>query len=223
MALRRRLEASEGLVHVLSGQVEALKSALGPYCTQDGTPPTNAVTLPLADTHISPAFEPNRRTPPPQQDLTDISSYFPPALTSSPSAGLPLSTPPHTDPLPAPSPPLHARLSSLTVALDATRAAHDALAHDTDTAHAQLGAEIGALRASLGGLRMFVAELSTALSGLRAERAPDDAPGAPHPPLGPGWQGRVYATPPFGPGMIGAGLPLTVPPITTPPAVPFKL
>lgn len=237
-ALRLRLEATEGLVRTLLGDMAALKSALGPFLpdTQPGSLGEPSPSSPLG----SPPVRQSQPSPS-TRNSADLASYFPPALPSSPAqvdANAVAATSPGVSasqdsggglnlgsPVPQPR-SLHAQMSSLTGSLEVITGEQEAYRRDTDAAHAQLGNEVGALRATVGGLRMYVSELSATMGALVAERGglPQDGGGLSGPQGAPSpWLGRPYGSPSYGPGFTHA-FP-TAPPfaLSSPPSVPVKL
>ncbi|KAI0311697.1 hypothetical protein OF83DRAFT_729379 [Amylostereum chailletii] len=220
-ALRQRLDASEGLVRVLMGEMAVMKRALGPLFTLD------EVCAPApAPTHS----EPQREEPAsiiPARGLDDITSYFPPALPPSPredgaayaypspttfEASHPAPTLPQVISGPSRPPassPLHTQLSALYSTVEAVATEQEALRRDADAAHAQLGGEVGAIRAALGGVRMLVSEVLAVVNGVLADHGKGEEAGGGVVPstnglavgLGGwgafgGWPGRVPMPPP---------------------------
>ncbi|KZV61546.1 hypothetical protein PENSPDRAFT_759354 [Peniophora sp. CONT] len=238
--LKVRLEATEGLVRTLLGDMVALKSVLGPFIP-DAQVQTGLQAEPSPSSSLG--SSPARHDPPSPhaRSPSDFASYFPPALPSSPARVDPSATG-ATSPgtlafhdhatmsnlgsVPTQSGTLHAHISSLTGSLETMAGEQEAYRRDADAAHAQLGSEVGALRATVGGLRMYVSELSSTVGALVADRGglPVDgvglggSAGMPLP-----WLGRVYGSPSYGPGFSHQG-PLAPPfALSSPPSVPVKL
>ncbi|VDC00397.1 unnamed protein product [Peniophora sp. CBMAI 1063] len=238
--LRIRLDATEGLVRTLLADMAALKSSLGPFFLAD-VPAQPALQPEPSPSGLlgSPAMQHEQANTSPRNSA-DIASYFPPALPSSPTyadtqpAVASPGTSPRSDSDAAPRPtrnppqpiPLHKHVSSLISSMDALIGDQEAYRRDTDAAHAQLVNEVGALRATVGGLRMYTSELSQTVGALVAERGglPDDGGGLGGPPVGSlPWLGRTYGSPSYGPGFSHPG-PLAPPFTMSPPSsVPVKL
>jgi len=229
-ALKMRLDASEGLMRILMGEVAVLKAAVGPYSTSSDTPfshvsedsgqQSHSVTSPLpsgSSDNLASYFPPAVPVDPP-----DVRRFDPPAPSRVPSGtSIALNLPSNSDPAATSAQahqPLHVCLSALRSTIDSVRAEHEATIRDSEAARAQLSTEIGVLRASIGGLRMFASDLSAVVNGLLAERGGSDdialtgpmamssplaMSGAPHL-----WPGRPHASsylsmyPHSGPGVL---------------------